>query len=71
MHQDRMKVSGIDISGIVRNINDLMCCANCKYGDVKLGKLKCSHSNNPKTLNGYCDNWMWDKLKQEDRIEIS
>ena len=62
MHQDRNRVVIPNMDHIVKNINDLMCCANC-------GGFKTHFT--PKCMKAYpyyyCDKWFWDKHTQQER----
>ena len=64
MHKDSFTTTVPDISHIVKNINDLMCCGNCVYG-ASYDRPQCIDH----LKNEYCDEWRWDKQVREDRIE--
>ena len=61
MHKDKFRTTVPDISHIVSNINDLMCCGNCVHSEIHEGD--CIH----KLSDEYCDNWKWDKMTQKER----
>lgn len=62
MHQDKLRTTVPNISHIVKDIRDLMCCANCRSYETN------NHKYCKKTQPfHYCDKWEWDKYSQDTR----
>ncbi len=47
-------------------INSLKCCGNCKHSDME-GNI--DNNNCPKCPDKVCDNWEYDGLTFEERME--